>query len=87
MLQKCSNMLHNSPILLGLAPVLFFLALSLVVHAKTECEKLPILPHTNFLYFPKIVDFSLFPMLIVLQPHASNNYGCDFYTHPLTGIQ
>jgi hypothetical protein len=56
-LKKRSNMLHNFPCLLGPIPMLFLPFSPLVVHAKTPREKLPILPNTNFLYFP-MVDFN-----------------------------
>jgi hypothetical protein len=48
---------------------------------KVECETLHDSPYKNFLYFSKTINLSLYPMLIVLQPHTYNNYGILLW-HP-----
>jgi hypothetical protein len=69
------KMLQNSPSIVAPAPVLFFpYVLCLLFMQKHACKNFPLWPY-EFLFSPKPVDCSLYPMLIVLQPHAPNNYG------------
>jgi hypothetical protein len=61
---KCSNMIQNSPSLVVPNPKFSFFVPLLIVYVITPYLKLPITTHMNLLSFSKIVDITLYSMLI-----------------------
>jgi len=67
-------MLQNSPSMDALAPSSLFYYV-FVVHTKNVYSKIVVTTHTNFLSFALLAWLTHFPELILLNPHAPNNYG------------